>query len=94
MKTITIIIFLMALTGCATVIEGTRCDHEGNCVGFKVRTHNEYPEGYSASLNTKTGEFQIDVGAATAKPNPLEQIGADVLSIATQQLLNRSKDNE
>lgn len=94
MKQFKIIILSLAISGCATTIEGRRCDPENNCVGFKVKTYNEYPEGYSASLNTKTGEFQIDVGAAVAKPNPLEQIGADVISIATKDFLNRSKNNE
>lgn len=88
MKTLTLLLAMAFLfSGCATTIEGKRCDPQGNCVGFKVKTHNEYPEGYKAKLNTQTGDFEIEVGAAVAKPNPLEKIGAEVINRFFEQFM-------
>lgn len=92
MKT-SIILLAMAFlfTGCATTYEFTRCEQVEVCSSAKIKSRREFPEGILVEFNPETKAFKVEAGRVTEKPNPLEQIGAQVLTRLIEQYIPEQK---
>lgn len=92
MKTIILILIMFTVTGCSNTYMFKKCTVEGACTEIKIKSKNEYPDGYIASFNSETNEFRMEAGSVVRKPNTLEQIGAEVLGNFTNQLLTKENN--
>lgn len=86
MKILTLSLVLV-LSGCATTYEFTRCTGIDVCSSAKIKSRREFPDGILVEYNAETKAFKVEAGRVTEKPNPLEQIGAQVLTRLIEQYI-------
>ena len=92
MKKLTILFALaLILSGCATTYEFTRCAGVDVCSSAKIKSRREFPDGILVEYNADTKSFKVEAGRVTEKPNPLEQIGAQVLTRLIEQYIPEQK---
>lgn len=86
MKT-SIVFLTLILTGCYTKYEFTRCTAVDVCSTASIKSRREFPDGVLVEFNPETKAFKVEAGRVTEKPNPLEQIGAQVLTRLIEQYM-------
>lgn len=90
MKTL-ILLSALILSGCATTYEFSRCTAVDVCSTAKIKSRREFPDGILVEYNNETKAFKVEAGRVTEKPNPLEQIGAQVLTRLIEQYIPQEK---
>ncbi|MCW8961222.1 MAG: hypothetical protein OQK29_06640 [Ignavibacteriaceae bacterium] len=91
-----IILFALALlvSGCATTYKFSRCTAVDVCSTAEIKSRREFPDGILVEFNSETKAFKVEAGRVTEKPNPLEQIGAQVLTRLIEQYIPQVNENE
>ena len=86
MRILTLFLTLV-LSGCYTKYEFTRCTAVDVCSTASIKSRREFPDGVLVEYNPETKAFKVEAGRVTEKPNPLEQIGAQVLTRLIEQYI-------
>ena len=84
-----ILIFALALSGCATTYKVERCTViEGKKVCSKayVKSRREFPKGLQFKYNAKTGDYHFHTDQVDNTISPLEAIGLEVAKKALNKI--------